>query len=256
MVASYLIEQGLYEAAKGFSGMEPALMELVYTRLITPKEYQQKAAKRRGHGCEAALAAVLQACGLHIRPESKATNPMGSTDPHINLSSMDISERTVGTTHAFDMVVLAKSRLRIGIQCLIHTSDPGQYGVDKSNETVQIADKINTWNARHAKTEQVELWGLVDGVGFSENKPDTINKLLRNFHYFIQLNTLYKGPLRAHALGLTTIKAIRFSTYYDSEDIASIRSLYVPDNVTLLSEADSPPSGATAIPAGEATIYV
>jgi hypothetical protein len=83
MISEYLLKQGLYITAKGFSNVNTEIMELIYTRLIVPKEYQQKAAKRRGHGCEAALASVIQKCGVDIIPEDKATNPMGSNDPHI-----------------------------------------------------------------------------------------------------------------------------------------------------------------------------
>jgi hypothetical protein len=150
MIATYLVEHGLYEAAKGFSGMSESLMKLVYTQLIIPKEYQQKAAKRRGHGSEAALATVLVHCGVRIIPENKATNPMGASDPHLNLDTMELSDRQVGVTHAFDMLILDKTRVSVAIQSLIHTSDPGQYGVDKSNETVLIAEKGRSWNRQHA----------------------------------------------------------------------------------------------------------
>ncbi len=242
MIATYLIQQGLYQAAQGFSGMSQALMELVYTRLIAPKEYQQKAAKRRGHGCEAALATVLEKSGVDILPQNKATNPMGASDPHLNLETMTVSDRQAGTTHAFDMLILSRGRVRVAIQSLIHTSDPGQYGVDKSNETVAIAQKIRKWNIEHKSKMPVELWGLLDGVGFSENKSDTINKLLREFDYFIQLRTLYKAPLRLHLLGLMTVKGIRFSEYYDTEDISAIRERYIPNDVEVIADVARIPS--------------
>ena len=53
MIATYLIEQGIYEAANGFSGMSEDLLELVYTQLIAPKEYQQK--QQSGAGMVAKL---------------------------------------------------------------------------------------------------------------------------------------------------------------------------------------------------------
>lgn len=256
MIAAYLVRQGLYEAAKGFAGMSNTLMELVYTRLITPKEYQQKAAKRRGHGCEAALATVLAHCGASLLPPNKATNPMGASDPHLNLDTMTMTTRIAGTTHAFDMVLLNPTqRVAVAIQSLIHTSDPGQYGVDKSNETVAIAQKIAQWNNAHASDTPIELWGLVDGVGFSENKPDTINKLLRNFHHFVQLRTLYKAPLRLHFLGHIHVHAIRFSDYYNSDDIDSIRQLYVPPDVAVITSPNDP-AGLTSLDCGEAVVYL
>jgi len=256
MITDYLVEQGLYEAARGFSGMSNGLLELVYTRLISPKEYQQKAAKRRGHGCEAALAAVLEKCGASVIPMNKASNPMGASDPHLNLEKMALSDRKAGSTHAFDMIILSGDVVSIVIQCLIHTSDPGQYGVDKSNETVDIADKIQKWNEGGNGGVPVELWGLVDGVGFSENKPDTINKLLNHFNYFVQLHTLYKAPLRLHKLGHVQVKGILLSEKYDKEDIQAITKLYVPDDVRILTPGKKPPIAWQAIPCGEAAIYL
>ena len=34
----------------------------------------------------------------------------------------------------FDLLILKTNSVKVAIQSLIHTSDPGQYGVDKSNE--------------------------------------------------------------------------------------------------------------------------
>ncbi|WP_225073594.1 hypothetical protein [Desulfuromonas sp. CSMB_57] len=256
MIAAYMIEQGLYEAARGFSGMSENLMQLVYTRLISPKEYQQKAAKRRGHGCEAALAEVLEQCGIDMIPKNKAANPMGANDPHLNLETMTVSERQAGTTHAFDMIILSDKRVIVAIQSLIHTSDPGQYGVDKSNETVSIAGKIKKWNTQNKEKTNVELWGLVDGVGFSENKSDTINKLLKQFNNFVQIKTLYKAPLRLHLLGQIKIKGIFFSDYYDTEDIDAIKNIYVPKDVKVITAKDETLSSWKSIRCGEAVIYI
>ncbi len=256
MIATYLIQQGLYQAARGFSGLSENLMELIYTRLIVPKEYQQRAAKRRGHGCEAALATVLEQCGVDLLPKNKAANPMGANDPHLNLETMTVSARQVGVTHAFDMVIQSDSRVFVAIQSLIHTSDPGQYGVDKSNETVLIAEKIRKWNALHESEGAIELWGLVDGVGFSENKADTINKLLKQFDHFIQLRTLYKAPLRLHVLGQIRVKGVRFTDYYEQEDVSAIKSLYIQNDVNVLSAFDKIPNDWTPIHCGEAQIFL
>ncbi|MCD6296613.1 MAG: hypothetical protein J7M30_05615 [Deltaproteobacteria bacterium] len=257
MIASYLIRQGLFNAASGFSGMAADLMELVYTRLIAPKEFQQRAAKRRGHGCEAALASVLEQCGVDLIPEHKAENPMGANDPHLNLETMTVCAREVGVTHAFDMIIQSDSRVFVAIQSLIHTSDPGQYGVDKSNETVQIKEKIQHWNQhQHQHNATVELWGLVDGVGFSENKPDTINKLLKQFDHFIQIRTLYKAPLRLHLLGQITVRGIQFTDYYDKEDVSSIKKLYVPNDINVINAGEKIPNDWTPIQCGEAQIFL
>lgn len=255
MLGEYLLHRGLWEAAHGFSTAGADLLQLIYTRLIIPKEYQQKAAKRRGHGCEAALALVLQECGVHIVPVDKATNPMGTNDPHLDLNSMSQTNRVAGSTHAFDILVLQDHKIRVAIQSLIHTSDPGQYGVDKSNETVQIYQKFELWRQEDA-SNQIELWGLLDGVGFSENKTDTINKLIRNFDHFLQLQTMYKAPLRLHELGILDLKAVHFSGFYDEEDVKSISRLYVPKGVKVIeSEADINPNWRQ-VSAGAADIYL
>ena len=256
MIADYLMKQGLYEAAKGFSTTTEQLLELIYTRLIKPKEYQQKAAKRRGHGCEGALARVLEDCGVSLLPTDKASDPMGTNDPHLNLDTMMVTERVAGETHAFDMLVLNNGRVCIAIQSLIHTSDPGQFGVDKSNESVDISKQFDYWNTRNGPDASVELWGLVDGVGYSENKKDTINKLLQNFNFFMQIKTLYKAALRLHVLGLINVKAICFSQYYNDEDIAAIERIYLPKDVSLLSKLEDAHEAWTSIDAGEATIFI
>ena len=51
---------------------------------------------------------------------------------------MAIVQRTADNDdcHSFDLIIKnSDSKIRILIQSLIHSSDPGQYGVNKSNET-------------------------------------------------------------------------------------------------------------------------
>ena len=64
--------------------------------------------------------------------------------------------------------------MRVFVQGLIHSSDPGQYGVNKSGETVLV----KTGLTKHNSTSPIkkELWGLVDGVGFIENEPSYLAK--------------------------------------------------------------------------------
>jgi len=256
MMADYLLKHGLMESAPSFAEMPISVLKILYARLISPKEYQQRAAKRRGHGCEAALATILYGIGLDITPADKASNPMGARDPNVNLANMQIVDRLVGKTHSFDMVIKQQKNARILIQSLIHTSDPGQYGVNKSDETVSIIRDIRKWTQEN-NTRPVELWALLDGVGFSENKPDTINKLLANVDYFVQIQTLYKAALRAHALGLTKINAIRFSRTYSTAQIAQLTALYVPNGVVVLKGETQPQNGQwRSISAGHADIYI
>ena len=151
MLAEYLIQQGLFDAAKGFAIADEKLLELIYTRLIIPKEYQQKAAKRRGHGCEAAMARILAEAGATVVPEDRWSNPMGANDPHLNMDTMEQTARDAGVTHGFDLLALSGSTVKVAIQSLIHTSDPGQYGVDKSNETVEISKKVHAIQSRQSR---------------------------------------------------------------------------------------------------------
>ena len=255
MLAKYLLQQGLWEAAKGFAKANDELLQIIYTRLIVPKEYQQKAAKRRGHGCEAAIAKVLEECGASLVPHDRASNPMGANDPHLDLDSMEEANREAGRTHAFDLLIKSNGRVRVALQSLIHTSDPGQYGVDKSNETVQIHRSFVDWNNKNPQVP-VELWGLVDGVGFSENKTDTINKLISNFDYFVQLKTLYKAPLRLHELGELNLRGITFASVYDQQDIEVLSEKYVPSTMQVISESEAKDAGWRPVAAGLATIYV
>lgn len=256
MLAEFLFDRGLLDAARGFAALSRESLGHIYTNLISPKEYQQRAAKRRGHGCEAGLARVLVACGTTIAPRDKATNPMGTNDPHLDLNNMKITPRIAGKTHAFDILVMNKQKVIIAVQSLVHTSDPGQFGVDKSNETVGIATRFRDWRSTHARDEQIELWGLVDGVGFCENKENTINKLLRNFDYFVQLRTLYKVPLRLHKLGLVKIKGIHFATSYDKGDIESIVENYVHPEIQVVGRLVDAPNEWRAIEAGDATVFL
>ena len=117
----------------------------------------------------------------------------------MSLDTFELSRKINGKTWAFDLIITKDSTTADHIayvQGLIHTSDPGQYGVNKSDETVIIKEGLNVFNQKHNTTR--ELWGLVDGVGFAENKTNTIDKMLFQFDTFIQLNTLYKAALKLH----------------------------------------------------------
>lgn len=256
MMAEYLLKHGLEAASPSFSEMSIDVLKMLYARLISPKEFQQRAAKRRGHGCEAALAQVLCSAGAVLFPPDRATNPMGSRDPNIDLETMQIVDRSAGETHSFDMILKdSHDNATILIQSLIHTSDPGQYGVNKSDETVTIAQDIRRWRQGHP-TRFIELWALLDGVGFSENKPDTINKLLANVDHFVQLNTLYKAGLRAHELGLSNIKGIKLSNFYSTTEAAAMIAKYVPPGVAVVSENSTIDPTWLAVSAGQATLFV
>lgn len=228
----------------------------VLEKWLLPKESQQNEAKRRGHGAEAAIARVLKAVGCRIVPEQKDTNPMGAYDPNISLSTFEISPRVVGKTFSSDIAVLNESNnVRVALMGLVQSSDPGQFGVNKSDEIVQLRAAIDAYNGE--RVDGLELWGLVDGVGYSENKVGTINKMLRNFHYFVQNKSAYKAPLRAHALGLCEIAAISFDdNFYSPLTKRQMTDLYVPNDVNVVDSNENPPPGCKAVLAGEATLWI
>lgn len=208
IIAEYLDVRGVIEVVNCLKDIGPERSYSLIDRIINEKEAQQKLSKRRGHGAEQALASYLVRIGVQIIPPNKHTDPM-ARDPSVNKSSFMLQQRKSADSWAFDIVISNDGRPAIFIQSLIHTSDPGQYGVNKSDETVQIKRDLTRANSSDSGIR--ELWGLVDGVGFSENKTNTIDKMLVEFDQFIQVKTLYKAALRLHALKLIRIKAIIFA---------------------------------------------
>ena len=123
----------------------------------------------------------------------------------MNLANMEVvsHEAAAAGIHSFDLLVKDREGdIRVLVQSLIHTSDPGQYGVNKSDETVEIRKLVDQYNAAHP-AKPVYLMGNVDGVGFSENPGGTIAKMLGVFDSFAQINTLFKISLYLQEIGLT-----------------------------------------------------
>ena len=253
MMAEFLMNERLRATAVGYSKVTAAQLRMVYETLIVAREIQQKAAKRRGHGCEAALAKVIQQFDVGFLPKEKAENPFAA-DRNLDANTLEVVPKETGETYSFDLLLLDGSNVRVAIQSLIHTSDPGQYGVNKSNETVDVARRIAQHNKRQPG-RPIELWGMLDGVGFSENKEDTLNKMLRAFRFFVQFNTLYKAPLRLHELGLTQVRAIRFGKQYSAADKKAMADKYVPKGVRILRTEDGEPPRLRGVRAGWATVY-
>lgn len=137
-------------------------------------------------------------------------------------------------------------------QALIHTSDPGQYGVNKSAETVTIKSNLSRNNKVNNTSK--ELWGLVDGVGFIENPRKTIDKMLIQFDCFIQLKSLYKAGLQLHKLGLVKLKGIRFdSDFYTTTEANEMFEKYGSADIQLVTEQMP---DAREITAGKAWLYL
>ncbi|MRI82667.1 hypothetical protein GIY11_11660 [Aerococcaceae bacterium DSM 109653] len=236
VVSDYFIEKGIDSIINIFSAMDKSQITIIFNNLIAPKEIQQKQAKYRGHSAEMAFSKVFYECGVSIFPNKKHINPMGGYDPNVDLKKMSIVSKDTSNRniHSFDLVIKDdEGNIRILVQSLIHSSDPGQYGVNKSDETIEIKRLINEYNIKN-EDKPVYLMGSVDGVGFSENPNGTIARMINVFDDFFQMNTLFKIGLFLQKLGfINNIKGIKFDTgYFDDSAIVYFNDTYLmPANV-------------------------
>jgi len=255
IISHYLVERGLHKVLKAIKKVDRDELEILVDKLILTKEVQQAEAKRRGHGAEHMLSLLINSVGLQMLPEGRHINPMGSKDPNVDRDGFEVSPKIKNKTWSFDLIVKTPKGDNFAfVQSLIHTSDPGQYGVNKSDETVLIKTDLTKSNHKHGTNK--ELWGIVDGVGFCENKKDTIDKMLVEFDCFIQMKTLYKAALRLHKLGYIKIKAIMFdSAFYDKNEAAEMYHKYCsPDIKNLITQAPDP--AWKSVEAGKATLFL
>lgn len=253
-IAGYLDERGLGKILDLYAAMSDSSRLAVLEHWLMPKEVQQNEAKRRGHGAEAAIARLLTDIGCKIVPADKAINPLGEYDPNISLETFQIVPRSAGHTFSTDIVIPREDgSVHVCVMGLVQSSDPGQFGVNKSDEIVTLRRLIDAWNSSSG-ANPLELWGLVDGVGYSENKAGTVDKMLRSFHYFVQVKSAYKAALRAHALGLATIAGITFDMdFYSTRTREQMRERYVPKDVPVIEHVGL--EDARPIAAGHATIW-
>ncbi len=230
----------------------------IFNNLIAPKEIQQMQAKYRGHDAEQAFAQIITACGLKIIPKNKDTDPMAGYDPNVDLSTMAVMQKDKNNQncHSFDLIITDdNSRIRVLIQSLIHSSDPGQYGVNKSDETIEIQKRIRAYNNKLKSDHLVYLLGSVDGVGFSENPSGTIIKMLDAFDDFFQIHTLFKIPVFLQKIGMiNTVKGIIFDTqYFDKHAIKHFVDTYlIPAGILNLTGQSV--FGSKVIEAGKALV--
>lgn len=254
LISEYLINQGLHKVLKAIKKVDSDELRVLVENLILTKEVQQAEAKRRGHGAEHALANLINAIGLNMIPEGRHTKAIGFRDPNVDRNNFEISKKIKNQTWSFDLIIKSPQKINhVFIQSLIHTSDPGQYGVNKSDETILVKDDLDKSNKKNKTTK--ELWGIVDGVGFCENKKDTIDKMLDVFDCFIQMKTLYKAALRLHKLGFVKIKAISFDTsFYSSDEIDQMYQKYCSKDILNITHGKKN-ENLKYIEAGKATIY-
>ena len=257
-ITKYFIERGLVDILDTFSSLSVAQIEPIFNNLIATKEIQQMQAKYRGHGAEQAFAKIVTACGLKIIPEAKDIDPMAGYDPNVDLSTMTVVHRNASNEncHSFDLIIReGNSQIRVLIQSLIHSSDPGQYGVNKSDETIDVFKRIRIYNNKLNPSNQVYLLGSVDGVGFSENPNGTIVKMLDAFDDFFQMHTLFKIPIFLQKIGMiTNVKGIAFDkSYFDDYAIDHFVDTYLkPIGIQNLTGKNL--NGMKTLEAGKATV--
>lgn len=241
LIAGYFRDNDLEQILNAFLPLSENLIKEIFHNLIAPKEIQQKQAKYRGHGAEQLVARSFHDVGARIYPEKKHLEPMAERDPNVNLATMELvsHEAAAAGIHSFDLIIKdEEGDIRALVQSLIHTSDPGQYGVNKSDETVDIKKMINRYNEKHPK-KPVYLIGNVDGVGFSENPNGTIAKMLGVFDSFVQVNTMFKAGLYLQQLGLISgIRAVLLDEDYFSPEAKEhfYRNYMEPAGVALVDE--------------------
>ena len=255
-ITQYFVSRGLIDILNTFISLDKAQIIPIFDNLIAPKEIQQMQAKYRGHGAEQAFAQIATACGMTIIPQNKDTDPMAGYDPNVDLSSMTVVQRNASNEncHSFDLIITHNGEIRVLIQSLIHSSDPGQYGVNKSDETIDIFKRIASYNETSGKPP-VYLLGSVDGVGFSENPNGTIVKMLDAFDDFFQMHTLFKIPLFLQKVGLiNNVDGIAFNTeYFEANAIKHFNDVYLtPLGIKDLTGKDL--SGIKTLDAGKAVV--
>jgi hypothetical protein len=255
-IARYLVEtKGLSRILNVYGGLDAEQRKAIVEKLVLPSDSRQREAKRRGHGAEAALAALVVGLGCPILPADKVTHPMSASDPNVDPVTFEVSPREADTTISFDLLAMDENdRIRVCLQSLVQSSDPGQFGVEKAKDTGNARTQIDAFNHSSPPDRRIQLWGLLDGVGYSENKNGTLNRMLLQVHEFIQLKTIYKAALALHRLGLAEVRAIRFDGEFYSTSGIEYMSRYVPSGVEVLGAEES--IDAQALPAGKATIYV
>ena len=254
IITNYLATKGITSILYALKKLNQQEITALVDNLILPKEIQQAETKRRGHGAEWQLALVLHQLGINYVPADKHINPMSSDDPNVDRGTFLLTPRSEETAWSFDLIIKENATtFKIFIQGLIHSSDPGQYGVNKSGETVSIKHGLTAHNQSNHTSK--ELWGLVDGVGFIENPDNTVFKMLNAFDTFIELKTLYKAGLRLHQLGLVTIRAIKFDmTFYSVAEADAMFAKYGRGNIQKVTDNTTP--AGTQIQAGKAWLYI
>jgi hypothetical protein len=255
VIAEYLTRRGLLLVLDLYFGMSRSQRVAINDLWLSPHNVQQNETKRRGHGAEAEIAQVLIDAGVSVYPPNKATDPMGAPDPNVSLETFAFADRVAGKTVSVDVAVLGGSgELKIMAMGLVQSSDPGQFGVDKAATNRAIRSTLDRYRDRTGS--DLELWGIVDGIGYAENPSGTVYPMLTDFHYFVQHNSAYKAVLGAGRLGLTMPVAIEYDmTFYTERTRYQMHERY-GKGVAMIEGAQHAPAGAKPVKAGRATVWV
>ena len=255
VIASYLVSKGALTILDLYAPLDLTTRKAVREKWLYPKEAQQNESKRRGHGAEAEVARILSEAGIPFIPANKATNPMGSADPNIDRQTFKVTQRDAATTFSADLVIPAPGLgVKVLLMGLVQSSDPGQFGVDKAATNRAIRADMDRFNK--SSSSQIEMWGLIDGVGYSENVKGTLSPMLADFHHFIQHKSSYKVLLGAHRLGLCVVTGIRFNSDFYSDVTQGQMLAKYGMGISVVGDGDSPPSGSKEVAAGMATVWV
>lgn len=255
VIANYLSGRGLLIVLDLYFGLDHAQRKAVNNLWLAPHDVQQNETKRRGHGAEAEIAIAFNDVGIGVIPESKATDPMGSPDPNISLDKFQIVPRRQGETVSSDIAVLDdEGKLQVIIMGLVQSSDPGQFGVDKAATNTVIRQKLDDF--RNSTGSTLELWGIIDGIGYAENPNGTVNRMLDAFDLVIQHNSAYKAIFRAHQLGLCKVDAVLYDADFYSDMCAEQMHQKYGGKIRRIKSSDEIKTNNKAVRAGRATLWL
>lgn len=255
VVADYLVARRLLVVLDLYFSLDTTRRRAINDLWLAPHDAQQNETKRRGHGAEGEVAAALQAAGLRIEPETKATDPMGAADPNVDLETFSIAPRDAGRTVSADIGIFdGEGNLRAMVMGLVQSSDPGQFGVDKAATNREIRRRLDEYRTSTGST--LEMWGIVDGIGYAENPNGTVLPMLRHFHEFMQHNSVYKALLAASRLGLCEVAAVLYDSDFYSDVVAEQMHQRYGGTATILDDGAAPPTGTQPIRAGRATVFL
>jgi len=239
-IANYFANIGTIDVLGDFASMSTNARQNVIEEAIVPHDGRQSIAKRQGHGAEAEIARVIEAIGANIRPTNKVSHPMKG----------DVEFEG----HSYDLIADDDNRnTRAGLISLFHTSNPGQFGVDKTAKTADYMDSIKSYNNRVSSSEECELWSFCDGAGFAMNNK-ALRNVLDNVDDWVQIKSVWKLALSLNRRGVCDVDAIAFNQdFYSDDELDRLeRSISSVDVIT----ENTVDSSLREVEAGEAILYV